>query len=214
MLINDIDPDAGDSKTVSAVGGLASKVGQAVAGAYGTLTLNADGSYSYVVNNANGSVQGLRTASDTLTDSFTYTVKDLAGVASSTTLKVTIKGANDAPVAVADVNGSDAVKEADLLRATLQQRATFSPTTRIENSGDTKTVVGAAAGVATGPLSGGVGTTLTGVYGTLTLTANGTWTYGLNNSDTDTNALAQGATGSDVFTYTVRDTAGRPRRRP
>ena len=79
MLINDIDPDAGDSKTVSAVGGLASKVGQAVAGAYGTLTLNADGSYSYVVNNANGSVQGLRTASDTLTDSFTYTVKDLAG---------------------------------------------------------------------------------------------------------------------------------------
>ena len=112
VLINDIDPDAGDSKTVSAVGGLASKVGQAVAGAYGTLTLNADGSYSYVVNNANGSVQGLRTASDTLTDSFTYTVKDLAGVTSSTTLKVTIKGANDAPVAVADVNGSDAVKEA------------------------------------------------------------------------------------------------------
>ena len=46
------------------------------------------------------------------------------------------------------------------------------------------------------------------MYGTLTLTANGTWTYGLNNSDTDTNALAQGATGSDVFTYTVRDTAG------
>ena len=40
--------------------------------AYGTLTLNADGSYSYVVDNTNATVDALN-GSDTLTDSFSYT---------------------------------------------------------------------------------------------------------------------------------------------
>ena len=31
-----------------------------------------------------------------------------------------------------------------------------------------------------------------GTYGSLTIAADGTWTYTLNNADADTNALAQG----------------------
>src|SRR5262249_43928495 len=59
VLTNDTDAD-GDSKTVSAVrtgaeagSGTAGTVGSPLAGSYGTLTLNANGTYSYAVNNGN-----------------------------------------------------------------------------------------------------------------------------------------------------------------
>src|SRR6185369_9966677 len=104
VLSNDTDVDTGDSKTVSAVtGAAAGSVGSATAGSYGSLTLNADGTYSYVVNNSLTAVQALRTSANTLTDTFTYTVRDASGATSSATLTVTIQGSNDAPVAVADV---------------------------------------------------------------------------------------------------------------
>jgi len=57
-------------------------------------------------------------------------------------------------------------------------------------------------------VSGSVATSVTGTYGSVTIAADGTWTYTLNNSDPDTNALAQGATATDVFTYTMQDTNG------
>src|SRR3546814_6082664 len=43
--------------------------------AYGTLTLNGDGSYSYVLDNASQAVQGL-SAGEALTDSVTYIITD------------------------------------------------------------------------------------------------------------------------------------------
>ena len=70
------------------------------------------------------------------------------------------------------------------------------------DSGDTKTVV-AVNGEALN-----VGQPLVGTYGTLTLLANGSWSYALNNADPDTNALAQGQTATDVFTYTMADASG------
>ena len=50
MLANDADPIPGDTLTVTAVNGQSDDVGQTLAGNYGTLTLNANGSYSYVAN--------------------------------------------------------------------------------------------------------------------------------------------------------------------
>jgi hypothetical protein len=52
VLANDTDPIPNDTLIVSAVDGLASNVGHALVGSYGTLTLNVDGSYSYVANKA------------------------------------------------------------------------------------------------------------------------------------------------------------------
>ncbi len=46
---------------------------------HGTLTLNVNGSYTYVVNNSDPAVQALNTG-DTLTDTFTYTVTDPGGL--------------------------------------------------------------------------------------------------------------------------------------
>jgi VCBS repeat-containing protein len=65
-----------------------------VAGLYGTLTLNTDGSYTYNVNNA--AVQGLGDG-EQVTDTFTYTVTDGMATSEPATLTITVLGSNDAP---------------------------------------------------------------------------------------------------------------------
>ena len=102
VLSNDTDPDTGDTKMVSAISGGAVAVLRA--GSYGSLVLNADGSYSYTVDNGNFSVQALPGSTNTLTDTFTYTVRDTAGLTSSANLSVTLHGANDAPVVAVHIS--------------------------------------------------------------------------------------------------------------
>ena len=63
VLTNDTDVD-GDALTVTTTG--------AQAGTYGTVTIAADGSYSYALNNANPAVQALGVG-ETLTETFNYT---------------------------------------------------------------------------------------------------------------------------------------------
>jgi VCBS repeat-containing protein len=198
VLTNDTDPDAGDTKAVSAVSGAAAgTVGGTTAGTYGSLVLNADGTYSYTVNNSSAAVQALRTAGDTLTDTFTYTVRDAAGATSSTTLTVTITGTNDAPVAVADTRSLSE-------NATLVVNAATGVLANDGDvdAGDTKTV----SAVAFGATAGTVGTALVGTYGTLTLQADGSYSYGANQPAAE--ALAVGQVVSEQFSYTVKDAAG------
>ncbi|WP_099722385.1 retention module-containing protein [Bordetella bronchiseptica] len=80
---------AGDTGAISH-----GKVGQAIDGLYGKLTLNADGSYSY---KANASGQGALPGDGQ--DVFTYTVRDADGDLTSTTLTINIDqfvaGSND-----------------------------------------------------------------------------------------------------------------------
>ena len=99
VLTNDTDPDAGDTKTVTAVsfGAVAGTLGTALAGAHGSLVLSASGAFTYTVTETDPAVQALRQSTDTLTDVFSYTMRDTAGATSSTTLTVTIHGADDAP---------------------------------------------------------------------------------------------------------------------
>ena len=110
VLTNDTDPDAGDTKTVTAVnfGATAGTLGTALAGAHGSLVLNASGDFTYTVNETDAAVQGLRQSTDTLTDVFSYTMRDTAGATSTTTLTVTIHGANDAPVLAAQTGSQNA----------------------------------------------------------------------------------------------------------
>ncbi|NDK50144.1 DUF4082 domain-containing protein, partial [Rhizobium laguerreae] len=100
VLTNDTDPDAGDTKTVTAVvfGATSGTLGSALNGTYGSLVLNASGAYSYAINESNAAVQGLRQSTNTLSDVFSYTMRDSAGATATANLTVTIHGANDAPV--------------------------------------------------------------------------------------------------------------------
>ncbi|HET9637740.1 MAG TPA: Ig-like domain-containing protein [Allosphingosinicella sp.] len=87
VLANDYDFD-GDA--MSATGGV-------FVGAYGTLTLNSDGTYSYALSSA-AQALGL---GDSAQDSFSYTVSDNDG-SDTGTLVFTVTGLNDAPVANPD----------------------------------------------------------------------------------------------------------------
>jgi VCBS repeat-containing protein len=99
VLANDTDPDAGDTKTVTVVsfGTVTGTLGTALAGGHGSLVLAASGDFTYTVNETDAAVQALRQSTDTLTDVFSYTMRDTAGATSTTTLTVTIHGADDAP---------------------------------------------------------------------------------------------------------------------
>ncbi|MBC7756698.1 MAG: type I secretion C-terminal target domain-containing protein, partial [Bdellovibrio sp.] len=97
VLSNDNDPDVGDTKTVSAVNGVTANVGTTITSTYGTVTIAANGTYTYNLNNALPATNAL-SQGQTVTDSFSYTVKDTAGATSTTTLTVTVTGTNDAPI--------------------------------------------------------------------------------------------------------------------
>ncbi len=102
VLTNDTDVDTSDTKTVTGVlagtqVSASGNVASSVNGSFGSISIAADGSYTYTVNNSNASVQALRTSANTLSDVFTYTMRDTAGLTSTTQITVTIQGANDAP---------------------------------------------------------------------------------------------------------------------
>ncbi|TPK78160.1 hypothetical protein FJ936_30355, partial [Mesorhizobium sp. B2-4-13] len=119
VLLNDTDSDDGQaSLVVSAVrtgaeagAGSAGTVGSALVGTYGSLTLNANGTYTYALNNSDVDTNALANGV-TVSEVFTYTVRDPHGLTDTAQLTITITGTNDAPIAVADTNAGDAVTEA------------------------------------------------------------------------------------------------------
>ncbi len=170
VLADDTDAD-GEALTVANAG--------VYAGAYGTLTLNADGSYSYAPNAA---AQGLDDG-ETAQDVFAYTASD--GTASdSATLTVTVGGANDAPVANDDSASTD---EDTAVSGNVLANDT-------DADGEALTV-------------GNPGT-YNGAYGTLTLNADGSYTY---TPGAAAQALNDGETVQDSFAYFASDgTASEP----
>lgn len=84
VLSNDSDPDIHDHLVVGAVNGLTANVGHEVKGAYGSLTLNADGSYAYTSN------KGALPAQIVAQDTFNYTVSDGHGGTSTSTLNIVV----------------------------------------------------------------------------------------------------------------------------
>ncbi|HYJ31278.1 MAG TPA: Ig-like domain-containing protein, partial [Allosphingosinicella sp.] len=142
-------------------------------GTYGTLTLNADGSYTYAPN---GAAQALDDG-ETAQDSFTYTASD--GTASdSATLTITVNGVNDAPVANDDSGSAT------------------------EDSAGSGNVLANDTDVDGEPLTVANPGTYIGVYGTLTLAADGSYTYTAN---AGTQALDDGESVQDSFSYTASD---------
>ncbi|MFH1342272.1 MAG: tandem-95 repeat protein [Pseudomonadota bacterium] len=219
--VADTDPDAGDSVTVVAAGTGpesaptgAGTVNTAFNGLYGSLLINTDGSYTYTVNQSNAAVQGLRLPTDTLTDSFNYTIQDTAGAQDIATLTFTINGANDSPVAVADTpTAVEAGGAANGTAGTDPGGNVLTNDTDVDSAGngETKTVQGVAAGTQAGPLTLNVGTGVASAngYGTLTIAADGTYSYVVDNTNAAVQALrTSGQTLTDTFSYTMHDQAG------
>ena len=155
------------------------------AGSYGSLTLNSDGSYSYTLDNANPAVQGLGNG-ETLTETFTYFMSDGQGGASSSTLTITITGSNDGPVANADV-------------ATITED-TVAPVTGNLLTNDSDLDDDALTVTSTGAQAG--------TYGTVSISADGTFSYVLDNASPTVQALGVGETVTESFSYGISDGNG------
>mgnify|MGYP001213433758 FL=1 len=210
VMTNDADVDsAANGETLQVLGvvdasGTTVPVGQALAGSYGQLTLQADGSYRYVVDNTNAVVQALRTAGETISETFTYRLVDAAGATTDAHLQITIQGANDAPVAADD--SSTAIDQLPAPHAT----GNVLPNDSDVDAGDALSVVGIRAGRENGSgATGIVGQPLAGQYGTLVLQADGSYAYTIDLTNPDVLAAAGlGQVLQDVFTYTLGDREG------
>ena len=154
-------------------------------GAYGSLVLAAGGSYTYTLNNSAANVQAL--GRDALvSDVFAYTVQDnaLDNKTATSSLTISIRGSNDGPQAFVDAAG---VTEDGTTTATGNLL-----TNDIDvDSGDVLTI--AAPGV------------MQGTYGDLALTANGAYSYVLNNSGLNVQSLRGGQQVTDSFAYSATD---------
>ncbi|QEK93958.1 retention module-containing protein [Achromobacter insolitus] len=139
---------------------------------------------------------------DSVHDDFTVTAKNAAGHGSSGSL--TIRITDSAPEAKPD---TASVTEDKVLEATGN---VITGTGADAVGADVTTVVGVAKGTANAnkAIEGNVNAEVNGVYGKITIHADGTYTYTLNNSDPRINALGQGDKLSDVFSYTIRDSDG------
>ncbi len=209
VLNDDTDADDSASLTVSAIRtgaedgtGNSGTVGSALTGTYGTLTLNSNGSYTYV---ADQSAADDLDAGDTANDIFTYTVSD--GTATDTaTLTITVTGVNDTPVAVDDTDSVD--EDSSVTKLAIQDDVLDDDTDADDDDPANLTVTkiqpdsGSESNVSSGTTHLN-GTSVTGAYGTLVIGSNGAYKYTADQAKAD--ALDADDTETDVFTYTVSD---------
>jgi VCBS repeat-containing protein len=201
VLANDTDSNNsyGDLRVISvrtgdiAGQGTEKTLGTAIAGNYGTFTLNSDGSYSYVVDNNNPDVQALNIG-DTLTESFNYTVENVPdGRTDKAKFVITIDGVNDKPTlpSIASISFSE-TSTYDIFNPISGTLLGVDP-----DGGLAELTYGIAGKTASGGM-----TTVNGAYGVLNInTSTGDYTYTPNASAI--NALQGDAI--DYFDFTVSD---------
>ena len=208
--LNDTDLDASSTLTINAIrlgntegAGTAGTVGSALTGTYGQLTLQANGSYYYIANQAAADALDV---GDVDYDYFNYTVTD--GSTSDTgTISIKILGINDTPTAVNDTNTVGEDQRITILAAgddalnddtDPDAHANLKITNISHTNGNTESV--------TDNTGHADGTTIVGTYGTLTIGSDGSYTYIADQAAAD--ALDNGESANDVFTYTISDGEG------
>ncbi len=229
VLANDTDVDSaanGELKFVVGVrtgseavlpGTSNGAVGSPLAGQYGELTLQSDGSYSYVVDDANAAVQALRVSGQQLSETFTYTVGDLGGLTDAAELVVTIDGRNDAPIGVNDAgaaveagfaNGAVPATGSVLLNDRDPDSIANGEAIRIGAVRSGTELAGGATDAVAGGTTSADGTLVVGQYGSLTLGSDGSYTYVVDDLDPAVQALNNNQTLAETFTYTIVDALG------
>ena len=174
--------------TISDVDSAATFVAQAgTAGSYGTFAIDAAGAWTYTASSAHDAF----VAGQTYSDSFAVASAD--GTATSVT--VNILGTNDAAVISGDVAGAVVEAGSDNNGGTPVATGTLTDTD-VDNTPDSFQAVAAATAGDNG-------------YGTYTMTADGTWTYALDNGNAAVEALAAGDTLTDSFTVRTIDGTAR-----
>ncbi|WP_369408046.1 VCBS domain-containing protein [Kordiimonas gwangyangensis] len=144
-------------------------------GAYGSLSIAANGDWVYTLNNDEADIQGLG-AGDTLND--TVTVSSADGTTQDITITVT--GVNDSASFGGTLSGN-----------MNEDTNTVSGTATVSDVDGGEAIFNA--------------TTVNGTYGDLTIVANGDWVYDLDEANTDVQALNAGDTIGDTLTVSSAD---------
>lgn len=152
---------------------------------FGTFTMTAAGVWAYTIDEANSTVQALNVGGS-LTDRFTVTTID----GTPQTITITINGANDA----ADISGatSGVVTEDSGSKHKHPTVTGLLTAADVDNTPNLFKAVDCPAAS-------------DGGYGTFTMTADGKWTYTLDDNNCAVQALDDGDTLTDTFTVTSID---------
>ena len=220
-----------------------------VEGHYGSMTIRADGTYTYKLEHQEQTFDTVQTAGgkfvtsvnnlnegDTLTETFTFYVKDEHNAWSQQEITVTITGTNDRPVLTVDqgndryfnvdgtevsdkaftedggvtkVEGRVVATDAD------EENGSGAETTATDHHGLTFSLTGGSSNWAweggshqsAGTVSSD-GKTITTDYGTLTIDEFGNYKYELNNAGEAVQKLGAGETVTETFTVRVMDDRG------
>ena len=185
---NDTDPDH-DPLTVSAVNGQPITEGGApIPVSHGTVTL------------VGGQLVFTPTTGYTGPADFAYTVKDPSGETATATVTVNVGTANQPPVAQNDTNATSEDAPLSVTPANGVIQSGTTPGGLDSDPNGDSLAVSAVNGA-----SGGVAQPVLGTYGTLVLNQDGSYSY---TPTSGAQALKQGETAADVFTYTISDPSG------
>lgn len=209
VLGNDTDPES-DPLTVTGFS-IAGESGTFTIGTpyvitgKGTLTLNANGTYSFVpASNYTGAIPVI-----------TYTISDGNGGTDTATLTLTMSATNDAPIANPDnADGTLSAQAPGCLNGSAVTETQQTGNVLTNDTDPDITLVAGTTHQVTAVTSGTGNTwssgTITGKYGVLTIGANGAYSYNVNENNADVIALASGATLSETFNYTVSEIGNTP----
>ncbi|HLA35132.1 MAG TPA: VCBS domain-containing protein, partial [Rhodocyclaceae bacterium] len=191
VLDKELTSTAGGAFTFTKAGSVATTV----AGAHGSLILNADGAYTYTPTTDNASLSSGQSAIEV----FDYTMRDTAGVQSSSKLYITVYGSGT----------NDPNLSSDAGTSTETGTSVGSNATGNVLTNDAPGTGGVVSTYSKADGSGTVaaGNTLTGTYGTLTISAAGAYTYTPDNANATVNALLNGSSLTETFLYKVTNTA-------
>ncbi|MGB5325946.1 MAG: VCBS domain-containing protein, partial [Pseudomonadales bacterium] len=186
-VTEDVDPDAdllletaGALTIADPDAGESSFVAGTIVGTYGDLVIDTLGNWTYSANTVQAAIQGLD-VTESITDTLTVTTFD----GTTHDVVITINGAEDAPVQ-GGINSGTVAEDGTLVA---------SNTLTISDA-DTSDNPVSYNNVATTAGDNG--------YGTFAMSGN-TWTYTLNNANTDVQALDVTESLTDTYTITATD---------
>ena len=197
-------------------------------GDYGDLVIDGDGDWVYtlggVANSANAAtyqtnINGLNSAG---TETFEVEITrggEMVDQDIMITVNIAADGANEAPTLSAPIPADNVVTEDDTGDATVTGALTFDDPDAGQDKSNLRVYVAAGATatdasteVAPGATGADTEVPVVGTYGTFTLTrtmaGDVTWTYTLDHTDADTQALGHGQSVTDQLAVIVYDAAG------
>ncbi|MGN2917433.1 VCBS domain-containing protein [Aliivibrio fischeri] len=158
---------------------------------YGTFTVGADGTWTYELDNALAQEIGVAGAQET----YTIEVTDQSGGTIQQVITINITGENDDPT----------IDVSSVIIGSVEEDGTATAIGQLDVSDVDLTDTSFTYTVVSGPNTAATPGDVTGLYGALTVDANGEWTYLLDNDK----AQALGDTvATEIFTIEVSDGNG------